>query len=153
MPLLDGKAHLLSTATPLSFRPDEQVFVLQTTGEIVSDFQRYTELHKLYRCKKWAAITGKTGLTYEDAAREEEKNKSLAEKVSYSSFDCALSAKVVWGPKKYRYLAVSPGYCRRCYTNRSPQPASVGRAHHYDTRQVQSVWQASLRAGQQILSI
>ena len=82
MPLLDGKPHLLSTATPLSFRPDEQVFVLQTTGEIVSDFQRYTELHKLYRCKKWATVTGKTGLTFAEAAKEEDKNKSLAEKVS-----------------------------------------------------------------------
>jgi hypothetical protein len=81
MPLLDGKSHILSTATPHSFRPDEQVFVLQTTGEIVSDFQRYTELHKLYRCKKWASITGKTGLTFAEAAKEEEKNRSLAEKV------------------------------------------------------------------------
>ncbi|DBB13479.1 TPA: hypothetical protein ACH3X3_000533 [Trebouxia sp. C0006] len=80
MPLLDGKSHILSTATPHSFRPDEQVFVLQTTGEIVSDFQRYTELHKLYRCKKWASITGKTGLTFAEAAKEEEKNRSLAEK-------------------------------------------------------------------------
>lgn len=81
MPLLDGKPHILSTATPLSFRPDEQVFVLQTTGEIVSDFQRYTELHKLYRCKKWASITGKSGLTFAEAAKEEEKNRALAEKV------------------------------------------------------------------------
>ena len=81
MPLLDGKPHTLSTATPLSFRPDEQVFVLQTTGEIVSDFQRYTELHKLYRCKKWASITGKSGLTFAEAAKEEEKNRALAEKV------------------------------------------------------------------------
>lgn len=81
MPLLDGKAHTLSTATPYSFRPDEQVFVLQTTGEIVSDFQRYTELHKLYCCKKWASITGKTGLTFAEAAKEDEKNRSLAEKV------------------------------------------------------------------------
>ena len=81
MPLLDGKSHILSTATPHSFRPDEQVIVLQTTGEIVSDFQRYTELHKLYRCKKWASITGKTGLTFAEAAKEEEKNRSLAEKV------------------------------------------------------------------------
>lgn len=81
MPLLDGKPHVLSTATPLSFRPDEQVFVLQSTGEIVSDFQRYTELHKLYRCKKWSSITGKNGLTFAEAAKEEEKNRALAEKV------------------------------------------------------------------------
>lgn len=81
MPLLDGKPHVLSTATPHSFRPDEQVFVLQTTGEIVSDFQRYSELHKLYRCKKWASITGKSGLTFAEAAKEEEKNRALAEKV------------------------------------------------------------------------
>ena len=92
MPLLDGKPHVLSTATPLSFRPDEQVFVLQTTGEIVSDFQRYTELHKLYRCKKWASITGKSGLTFAEAAKEEEKNKSLAEKVRHCTTYCQCCA-------------------------------------------------------------
>lgn len=108
MPLLDGKAHTLSTATPLSFRPDEQVFVLQTTGEIVSDFQRYTELHKLYRCKKWASITGKTGLTFAEAAKEEEKNKSLAEKVSQHKLLTALSANRTFCLNTFALLQFPP---------------------------------------------
>lgn len=77
--LKTNKAWVPSSDTDLG--PDEEVFVIRSTGETFRSFAEYTERKNLYESSVWVNnYTGKTG-TYAEALQEEEKAKLQLEKV------------------------------------------------------------------------
>lgn len=73
MPLLKGITYQPS-GQPEDLKRDEEVFLIKNTGEILRDYEEYVQKVRLYRTPQWTcAYSGKSGLTYEQAIKEEAK--------------------------------------------------------------------------------
>ncbi|KAI5383965.1 uncharacterized protein LOC127105514 [Lathyrus oleraceus] len=73
MPLLKKKPFAL-TEPPQDLKPEEHVYQVRFTKEIFRDYPDYLNRLNLYRQRVWACkVTGKTGLTYEEALVSEQR--------------------------------------------------------------------------------
>ncbi|KAJ9516549.1 hypothetical protein QJQ45_015106 [Haematococcus lacustris] len=73
MPLLHGLPFYIDLTIP-ELQPDEEVFVVRTTGEVCREYEEYLLLVKEYTSKVWSCCyTGKGGLTYDQARKEEQR--------------------------------------------------------------------------------
>ncbi|CAI8619242.1 unnamed protein product [Vicia faba] len=73
MPLLKKKSFAL-TEPPQDLKPEEHVYQVRFTKEIFRDYPGYLSRLNLYRQRVWACkVTGKTGLTYEEALVSEQR--------------------------------------------------------------------------------
>ncbi|GFR43333.1 hypothetical protein Agub_g4403, partial [Astrephomene gubernaculifera] len=80
MPLLGRKPYVPpAPSVPEEIPDSESVFVIRLTGEVFTDYDAYLEQLAHYRTAKWTcAVTGRGGLTYEQALlSEQEANKVL----------------------------------------------------------------------------
>ena len=67
---------------PEDLKPDEEVFLIRSTGEIVRDYKTYVEKLTEYRSNQWACkYSGKGGLTFDEALAEERKSTELIKEV------------------------------------------------------------------------
>ncbi|KAK7399322.1 hypothetical protein VNO78_10504 [Psophocarpus tetragonolobus] len=72
MPLLRRKPFALAE-TPEDLKPDEPVYQIRFTKDILRDYHDYLKRLNLYRRRIWMCkVTGKTGLTYEEALVSEQ---------------------------------------------------------------------------------
>ncbi|CAJ1937697.1 unnamed protein product [Sphenostylis stenocarpa] len=72
MPLLRRKPFALAKP-PEELKPDELVYQIRFTKEIFRDYTDYLKRLNLYRQRVWTCkVTGKTGLTYEEAMVSEQ---------------------------------------------------------------------------------
>ena len=82
MPTLLGR-DWVPCPPPEDVKPDEEVFLIRSTGEIVRDYKTYVEKLTEYRSKQWACkCSGKGGLTFDEALAEEKKSAELIKEVS-----------------------------------------------------------------------
>ncbi|NWW91138.1 BAZ1A protein, partial [Rhynochetos jubatus] len=73
MPLLHGKPFVREKP-PADLRPDERVFYCRVTNEIFRDYDDFFERTILCNSLVWScAVTGKPGLTYQEALESEKK--------------------------------------------------------------------------------
>lgn len=73
MPLLRRKPLALAEP-PEDLKPDEHVYQVRFTKEIFRDYHDYLQRLNLYRQRVWSCkVTGKTGLTYEEAIVSEQR--------------------------------------------------------------------------------
>ncbi|XP_058731136.1 uncharacterized protein LOC131602927 [Vicia villosa] len=73
MPLLRKKPFAL-TEPPQDLKPEEHVYQVRFTKEIFRNYSDYLSRLNLYRQRVWACkVTGKTGLTYEEALVSEQR--------------------------------------------------------------------------------
>eukprot|EP00871_Galdieria_phlegrea_P002712 jgi/Galph1/3441/GphlegSOOS_G2114.1 len=73
MPHLDHKPPQLATHTT-TVDPKAYYFYLRQTGEVFENYESYLERLFLYKRRKWTcSITGKSGLTYEEALHSEKQ--------------------------------------------------------------------------------
>ncbi|VDN41255.1 unnamed protein product [Gongylonema pulchrum] len=76
MPLL-GRKPFRRTLCPSDLRPDDQVFYLPLTGEVFTSYENFFQRQIALSSMIWTcAVTGKTGLTFEEAL-ESEKNAQV----------------------------------------------------------------------------
>eukprot|EP00803_Ostreobium_quekettii_P008329 evm.model.scf_1016.8 EVM.evm.TU.scf_1016.8 scf_1016:51464-51999(+) len=81
MPLLKRKPYAPGVGLPPDLKHGEQVFVLRLTGEAFRAYGDYLAKMRLYQGRVWSCrYTGRTGLTYEEALREEAKATALLAK-------------------------------------------------------------------------
>jgi ATP-utilising chromatin assembly and remodelling N-terminal len=67
---------------PQGLQPHEEVFVLRQTGEVFRDYEMYLGSFKELRERVWSCPgTGRSNLTYEEAALEEETARRLRKQV------------------------------------------------------------------------
>ena len=68
--------------TAVDLRKTDEYFVLRASGEAVQDYTAYLDKLRLYRTHQWScAYTHKSGLTYEEARKEEDSITALLPKV------------------------------------------------------------------------
>ncbi|XP_019458270.1 PREDICTED: DDT domain-containing protein DDB_G0282237-like isoform X2 [Lupinus angustifolius] len=73
MPLLRRKPSALAEP-PKDLKPDELVYQIRFTKEIFRDYHEYLNFLNLYRQRIWMCkVSGKTGLTYEEALVSEQR--------------------------------------------------------------------------------
>ena len=62
--------------------PEEEVWLLEATGEVFTDYTEYLNQLYLTRTRVWSSVySGVGNLTYEEALREDERGHALAKKV------------------------------------------------------------------------
>ncbi|DBA68705.1 TPA: hypothetical protein ACH3X2_013498 [Trebouxia sp. C0005] len=76
MPALNEQAYELAKPECQVQRTD-QVFLIRFTGEVFPEYELYLGKLNFYRQRQWSCqVTGKHGLTYEEAATSEQKSKA-----------------------------------------------------------------------------
>ena len=82
MPLLKRR-EWAPCPPPEGLKPDEEVYFIQSSGEIVRDYKAYLERMSEYRSKQWSCkYSGKGGLTFDEALEEENKSTDLLKEVT-----------------------------------------------------------------------
>jgi hypothetical protein len=82
MVLLDRKYWAPDPSLPADVDQDDEVWILDSTGEVFADYSEYLRQLYLTRSRQWASVyTGVCNLTYEEALREDERGRALAGKV------------------------------------------------------------------------
>ena len=67
---------------PEGLKPEEEVFLIKSTGEIVKDYKTYLEKMTEYRSSQWSCkFTGRSGLTFDEALAEEQRSTALLSEV------------------------------------------------------------------------
>lgn len=75
MPLL-RKQPFVKTVPPASLAPTDEVFYCEATNEVFTDYEQFFERTILCNSLVWSCgVTGKSGLTYEEAVESEAKAK------------------------------------------------------------------------------
>ena len=78
------------------YRPDDEIFYCEATKEVFRDYEEFFQRTILCNSLVWScSITGKAGLTYEEAVDCEKKARSEAEGLCYA---------VVMNPGPYLYI-------------------------------------------------
>ena len=78
------------------YRPDDEIFYCEATKEVFRDYEEFFQRTILCNSLVWScSITGKAGLTYEEAVDCEKKARSEAEGLCYA---------VVMNPGLYLYM-------------------------------------------------
>ncbi|DBA80639.1 TPA: hypothetical protein ACH3X1_007887 [Trebouxia sp. C0004] len=76
MPALNEQAYELAKPECQVQRTD-QVFLIRFTGEVFPEYELYLGKLNFYRQRQWSCqVTGKHGLTYEEAATSEQKSRA-----------------------------------------------------------------------------
>lgn len=76
MPGLNEQAYELAQSKCQVQRTD-QVFLIRFTGEVFPEYELYLSKLNFYRQRQWSClVTGKHGLTYEEAVTSEQKSKA-----------------------------------------------------------------------------
>jgi len=77
MPLLNKKDEFVRQELPDGINADSEVFYLETTNECFTNYEEYFERMMLLNSCIWTcAITGRSGLTF-DEAKESEKESMV----------------------------------------------------------------------------
>ena len=80
MPLLNLKPWFPESQKP-DVLPDAKIYHVRQTGEVFATYEEYISRIILLTSRQWQSTNGKTGLTYEQALREDELAQHLLEKV------------------------------------------------------------------------
>ncbi|KAK9860443.1 hypothetical protein WJX84_001872 [Apatococcus fuscideae] len=81
MPLLKRKPYQPSFTAPEGFNLGAEVFVVRFTGELFTSYEDYARALKLYRTRDWVCqLTGRSGLSYEEALVSEQRSRTLIAK-------------------------------------------------------------------------
>ena len=75
MPLL-RKQPFVKSQPPAGLKPEDEVFFCETTKEVFQDYEAFFERTILCNSLVWScSVTGKSNLTYEEAAESEAKSR------------------------------------------------------------------------------
>ena len=75
MPLL-RKQPFVKSQPPAGLKPEDEVFFCETTKEVFLDYEAFFERTILCNSLVWScSVTGKSNLTYEEAAESEAKSR------------------------------------------------------------------------------
>lgn len=80
--LLDRQYFVPDNSLPADVNEDDEVWHLESTGEVFAEYTDYIRQLYLTRSRQWASVyTGVCNLTYDEAVREDERGRVLASKV------------------------------------------------------------------------
>ena len=75
MPLL-RKQPFEKTKAPANLKPEDEVFHCEATNEVFTEYEHFFERTILCNSLVWScSVTGKSNLTYEEAAESEAKSR------------------------------------------------------------------------------
>ncbi|BDA46316.1 probable Bromodomain adjacent to zinc finger domain protein 1A at N-terminal half [Coccomyxa sp. Obi] len=81
MVLLDRQYFIPDDSLPAEVNQDDEVWHLESTGEVFAEYTDYLRQLYLTRSRQWASVyTGVCNLTYDEAVREDERGRVLASK-------------------------------------------------------------------------
>ncbi|KAK9817866.1 hypothetical protein WJX72_003391 [[Myrmecia] bisecta] len=80
MPLLNSRLWQPQSLLPADVKPNEELWVVQHTGEAFREYDEYLDRLDLCRSRVWGSVLGEEELTYEEAKLADEKARSLLEK-------------------------------------------------------------------------
>lgn len=83
MPLLNGKVFITDKALSPELKPEQEVWRVRATGEICLQYSELLDRQALYRSRVFCCgFTGKNGLNFEEAQREDDKAREALVKVA-----------------------------------------------------------------------
>ena len=82
MPLLHGKDFVIDRTVSPDLKPDLEIWRCRATGEVFLDYTDLLERQSLCRSREFSSgYTGKSGLNFEEAKREDDSAKLALAKV------------------------------------------------------------------------
>jgi hypothetical protein len=93
--------HLPCLEVPTGLSGSDEVYLVRLTGEVCVDYDAYLAKLELYRSRQWScALTGRAGLTYEEAVRTELRTAKTVPSVRYTARSIAhcMNARVRAAP-------------------------------------------------------
>ena len=82
MVLLERRYWEPDSSLPANPNDQDEMWVLETTGELFGDYSDYLKALYLTKSRLWSSVyTGVSNLTYQEAILEDERGRALARKV------------------------------------------------------------------------
>lgn len=89
MPVVGGQDFTIDRSLSPDWKPDTEVWRCRSTGEAFLSYNELIERLSLVRSRVFASgFTGKTGLTFEEAQREDEAAQQALAKVAARCSHC-----------------------------------------------------------------
>ena len=105
--------HLPCLEVPAGLSGSDEVYLVRLTGEVCVDYDAYLAKLELYRSRQWScALTGRAGLTYEEALRTEQRTAKTVPSVRQCAPVNAPCEATCWLPFCERSICVASEFYR-----------------------------------------